>query len=189
MAQHTAQHRFCGTNVADEPSIKKVRPLAETLKYRNPAVLKKFQEAYAVSLRDAEVLFTEVKRWLWLNARANLLPGAPKLYVYPEMTAIDEMWHTFLLFTKDYEAFCTRFLGHFVHHVPNTDGRMEHEARQERKDPQLRRQLYEDAIRFICGELGEDTALRWFKTFPKRFSLSVLDRRRRSLGAIIAAMA
>lgn len=30
-------------------------------------------------------------------------------------------WHTFLLYTRDYAAFCTRIRGDFIHHVP-TDG-------------------------------------------------------------------
>ena len=31
-------------------------------------------------------------------------------------------WHTFILFTKEYAAFCDRVAGHFIHHVPELGG-------------------------------------------------------------------
>jgi hypothetical protein len=32
--------------------------------------------------------------------------------------SIDSMWHTFLLFTKDYRTFCIDYLGKFIEHEP-----------------------------------------------------------------------
>lgn len=32
-------------------------------------------------------------------------------------------WHTFILHTKDYAAFCDRIAGYFIHHVPEADAR------------------------------------------------------------------
>ncbi|WP_410611559.1 glycine-rich domain-containing protein [Amycolatopsis sp. lyj-109] len=37
-------------------------------------------------------------------------------------SAVDIGWHTFLLYTKEYEDFCRRVSGRFIHHVPD-DGR------------------------------------------------------------------
>lgn len=31
---------------------------------------------------------------------------------------IDEMWHDFILFTKDYSEFCITYFGKFIHHYP-----------------------------------------------------------------------
>jgi hypothetical protein len=33
--------------------------------------------------------------------------------------AVDIGWHTFLLYTRGYAAFCERIAGHFIHHEPN----------------------------------------------------------------------
>jgi hypothetical protein len=33
---------------------------------------------------------------------------------------VDEVWHQFILFTKQYRAFCAQTLGRFVNHQPNT---------------------------------------------------------------------
>lgn len=32
--------------------------------------------------------------------------------------AVDEAWHEFILFTKQYELFCNKALGYFLHHTP-----------------------------------------------------------------------
>lgn len=34
---------------------------------------------------------------------------------------IDEIWHTFILFTKEYEEFCRTLVGEYIHHVPNVE--------------------------------------------------------------------
>ena len=33
---------------------------------------------------------------------------------------VDEIWHTFILFTREYAAFCREAFGEFIHHVPRT---------------------------------------------------------------------
>jgi hypothetical protein len=33
---------------------------------------------------------------------------------------VDEVWHAFILFTKDYAEFCRSVFGEFIHHVPRT---------------------------------------------------------------------
>ena len=32
--------------------------------------------------------------------------------------AVDDAWHEFILFTRNYESFCQRALGRFLHHIP-----------------------------------------------------------------------
>lgn len=34
---------------------------------------------------------------------------------------VDELWHTFLMFTEDYHRFCDDVGGEFIHHVPNDE--------------------------------------------------------------------
>lgn len=33
---------------------------------------------------------------------------------------VDEVWHAFLMFTRQYAAFCQSIFGEFIHHVPRT---------------------------------------------------------------------
>ncbi|MGH8932188.1 MAG: glycine-rich domain-containing protein [Egibacteraceae bacterium] len=34
---------------------------------------------------------------------------------------VDLGWHTFLLYTREYQAFCEEFSGRFIHHAPDDD--------------------------------------------------------------------
>lgn len=54
----------------------------------------------------------EVKRYLALCA-IN-----PKVS-YGMKGPIDELWHTFIMFTREYQKFCKDVAGSFIHHVPN----------------------------------------------------------------------
>jgi hypothetical protein len=36
---------------------------------------------------------------------------------------IDEIWHTFILFTDEYATFCAEVAGRFIHHAPSVNGR------------------------------------------------------------------
>jgi len=35
--------------------------------------------------------------------------------------AVDTAWHEFILYTRDYTAFCQRAFGHYLHHVPGDE--------------------------------------------------------------------
>lgn len=47
------------------------------------------------------------------SARETLAPSA----------MVDIGWHTFILYTREYSAFCNRVAGRFIHHDPTDDGR------------------------------------------------------------------
>ncbi len=55
----------------------------------------------------------EMKRFL---AMCAMHPKA----CYGMKGPIDEIWHTFLMFTRDYAEFCQQVAGRFIHHVPET---------------------------------------------------------------------
>jgi len=41
---------------------------------------------------------------------------------------VDAGWHTFVLFTRDYTAFCDRVAGRFLHHEPTDSGTVDTSA-------------------------------------------------------------
>lgn len=67
-----------------------------------------------LSAAVAQEHIVEVRRFLAVCAAAPA--GMPIGMAGP----VDDAWHTFLLFTRDYAAFCEA-MGGFVHHVPDTD--------------------------------------------------------------------
>lgn len=56
------------------------------------------------------------RQWFRILARR---PTA-RLRLSMPSTLADEMWHEFLLHTRDYAAFCDTAFGRFVHHVPES---------------------------------------------------------------------
>lgn len=91
-------------NLNDETKIK----LA--LSYENVDIIEKFCSEQEVQQELAKEYFIEVKKFLYLcaNTTDRLAPSAE----------IDKIWHTFILFTKDYRQYCMHFLGKFIDHVP-----------------------------------------------------------------------
>lgn len=79
-----------------------------------PFLLEKFASEEGITVDEARDTFEEVKRFLLLGSIVDASP-APSL-------PIDRMWHSFILFTKDYAEFCTK-TGGFIHHrpLPQTD--------------------------------------------------------------------
>jgi hypothetical protein len=52
----------------------------------------------------------EIKRFLALS---SINPGA-----YGMRGPLDELWHTFIIFTSSYARFCMKLGGGFIHHLP-----------------------------------------------------------------------
>jgi len=60
---------------------------------------------------QAKVLEMECKRFMYLTVLAPNFELAPT-------KPIDELWHMFILFTKEYTDYCEHFNGRYVHHKP-----------------------------------------------------------------------
>jgi hypothetical protein len=60
----------------------------------------------------AKIAVEELKKFLYICAVEDDKPIA---MISP---IVDEAWHTFILFTKEYESFCCNIVGRFLHHRP-----------------------------------------------------------------------
>lgn len=85
-------------------------PLAVLKKFRknNPDVTHEMQEKVILALKQ----FFLVYAW-GIHEKKGVS------YAMPSLIA-DELWHEFMLNSKDYEDFCHRAFGRFLHHQPNT---------------------------------------------------------------------
>ncbi|HEV7993779.1 MAG TPA: hypothetical protein VGP25_18270 [Gemmatimonadaceae bacterium] len=77
------------------------------------SVRARYQRSQDLSAAVALLHERELKRYLLLCATHSdvSLPISP---------AIDDLWHEFVLHTRDYAAFCSGLTGGFIHHVPMT---------------------------------------------------------------------
>src|SRR5215475_9565303 len=94
--------------------------LEQALAYRNDQILYKFQERWNVSFEEADELFEETKKWLWLQVAARCAGDAPPLAMTVSLAIVDEMLHTFILFTREYIQYCSENYGVYLHHTPMT---------------------------------------------------------------------
>lgn len=71
-----------------------------------------------LSGRLADEAVTEFKKYMALIALGHEELGM-------HSSEVDEIWHNFILFTREYAEFCQKICGHMIHHRPNTSGRPE----------------------------------------------------------------
>lgn len=69
-----------------------------------------------LSARQADEAVTEFRKYMALVALGHTELGM-------HSSEVDEIWHNFILFTREYEEFCHRICGHMIHHRPNTSRR------------------------------------------------------------------
>jgi hypothetical protein len=81
------------------------------LSYENGDIIKKFCSEHEVGEEYGNECFIELKKFLYLcgNTSEKLAPSSE----------IDKIWHTFILFTKEYREYCMHFIGKFIDHVPD----------------------------------------------------------------------
>lgn len=75
-------------------------------------IIARYARDYDLSYGDAERHFFELRRFLAMCA-INEGPA------YGMRGQIDEAWHTFIMFTRNYAEFCQVVGGRFLHHQPN----------------------------------------------------------------------
>ncbi len=80
-------------------------------------VLARYRRQYGFSQAVAEDHRRELVRFLALCATARQYGRS-----YGMMGAVDELWHMFVIFTRDYARFCEEVAGRFLHHIPEPDG-------------------------------------------------------------------
>jgi len=85
--------------------------LAKMMAYQHPEVVARLERKLSLSNKQAVELFDDVKRFLFLCVTSSKALAPTK--------KIDDGWHEFILFTKDYTMFGNEYYGRFIHHRPN----------------------------------------------------------------------
>lgn len=158
-----------------------LRPLRDALAYENDHVVARFRARFRISRREAEDLFRETRRWLWLCARTLQLGRRP-VPIRPSMAFLDEMWHEFVLFAHDYETFCRRYLGRLIYHQPTTEADKRAARAGFRTDVVAGRKRLEhtllDEYELIHDQLGEAVLRKWTTYYRRRYTPAFMNERR-----------
>jgi hypothetical protein len=82
--------------------------------FDHPGLIRRYADRSGIKLDEAAHRFNELKKFLYMCAVSDF-PCVPS-------KQIDDIWHEFVLYTKDYQDFCAHFLGGFIHHNPTEQG-------------------------------------------------------------------
>jgi hypothetical protein len=136
----------------------------DIVNYRNANIIEAFRKVYKVSDTEAEDIFIQMLNWF-------IFCENPKSEGYRNIddstVIIDEMWHTFILFTPDYFKFCKKYIGHYIHHMPSTNAVLA--AQRERAQEEIiekKRKQYE----LVYDILGKETFVKWYHEYAEKYS-------------------
>lgn len=157
----------------------KLYSLEKALSYKNDTIIYKFLESYNMDFDEAEDLFIEMKKWLWLCGLSHTLDDAPVPIINSSLIMLDKMWHTFILFTRDYQLYCLNYVGHFIHHFPTSKQEKElaHEKikENEEKFKKNKHKEYSKFYTFIYDNLGEKTLVKWFSFYLETYTAKHME--------------
>lgn len=98
-------------------TINQEEAIKNIMNYPMVDIVKRCQKDYNYTNEDMVILERELKRYLILstfNKKNGLGSG-----MYSK--DVDNLWHSFILFTHEYANFCKRYANHFLHHIPETN--------------------------------------------------------------------
>lgn len=65
-----------------------------------------------LSLKDRQLVARGLRQFFLAHLRSG------RKFVSMPSQIVDDLWHEFILYTREYDAFCRRALGKFMHHTP-----------------------------------------------------------------------
>lgn len=151
--------------------------LERILEYRNEEVITAFCDALAVERAEAETIFMEMLKFLWL---CGVETERSLKTIDNPIIILDEMWHAFILFTHDYHDFSFKHFGRYLHHSPTTAA--EKLAAAQEQSYQYRQNLLNvqrQRYSRIYDQLGRGTFIKWFYEFPSKYPPEKIRQLRR----------
>ena len=159
-----AQKAMCLDGLVQDKSILFQPSLSEVLNYHNQHIIDGLMSTLDIDASSAKDLFQDGLRWLWY---CNHKDSEGLRNIDDPILILDEVWHSFILYTPYYTQFCLTFFGEYLHHmptllqadVPQCDNSQEHYFSRKKKQ-----------LETIYELLGRDVFTRWYHTYPNTFS-------------------
>ncbi|UII33086.1 hypothetical protein LVD17_04500 [Fulvivirga ulvae] len=136
------------------------------------AIIEGFMERYEVSYEEAFDIFLETKKWLWLASKTD--KNDTQLFIDQPLLIIDEMWHNFILHTKQYYKFCITNFKRIIHHNPTPPKVKKEQTEAFLTNPTKEIQKHEQRLarqyNLIYDHLGPETLLKWYDTMAEKYT-------------------
>ncbi len=142
-------------------------------------VITGFMDRYDVSYPEAKEIFDETKKFLELAVEVQDNEGI-NLFIDRPLFIIDEMWHTFILHTKQYIDFCFKNFSKFIHHRPTPKKEKDIVSLRFQENPsQVINETKEKLMlqySFIYDKYGAETLMKWYEEWANKYTPEYLSR-------------
>jgi hypothetical protein len=127
--------------------------LKEVVAYQHEGVIRRFcYDNPAFSVSQIQQDFQDLLAWLWLNVKRRKL--GRKTYIFGPLRHLDNLWHLFILHTRDYSSFCTHFFNEYIHHETEPPG----------EEYLVSESDLEEFLSDAYDHLGHAWVSKWFQT-------------------------
>lgn len=109
-----------------------VSGLADVAARLEQAIDPAYMEHVRVRVLDKHPYDEQQYKWMLLELQRFFVMSGLLKYVPMYSSDADRIWHEMILHTRDYEAFCRQFCGHYIHHQPHRPSAPRDGAQQER---------------------------------------------------------
>jgi hypothetical protein len=161
-------------------TIQKRPTLEQVMSYENPHIVGSFLKSFAVSKEEANDIFDQVKSMMWLMNEMDYdgLRSEEKAFsIDDSLVIIDEMWHTFILFTKEYDRFCRDTFGYFMHHLPAVETEETKKEYALRFEGLTQEQIVAEVMNekrwqyvYVFKKLGQASFLKWYTEYHQKYT-------------------
>ena len=153
--------------------------LKEALEFENDhLIIDGFMKRYDVEKEEAANILQETKKWLWIAAKASE-EETFSLSIERPLAVIDEMWHNFILHTRQYHKYCMDKFKKFIHHEPTPSSEKEKFQQRIAKNPteEVRKwqERYQQQLSYIYDNLGPETVIKWYEELPSKYTQDYLE--------------
>jgi len=159
-----AQQAMCLDALVQDKRVLCQPSLSEVLEYKNQHIIDGLISALDIDAAIAEQLFTDGLMWLWY---CNNHASEGYREINDPILILDEVWHTFLLYTPYYTQFCLSYFGTYLHHMPSLNQSEEANAESSREQ-YLKRQKKQ--LETVYDLLGKAVFIRWYHEYPKIYT-------------------
>ena len=140
-------------------------------------VIKGFMDRYDVTFDEAAEIFEETKKFLELAAETS--EEGHSVFIDNPLLIIDEMWHTFILHTRQYVSFCLGRFNRFIHHVPTPSSAKQSLAEEMKINSFKVMKEHEEKLKvqysLIYDKFGPDTLVKWYDTLPQKYTREYIN--------------
>ena len=153
--------------------------LETALEFENDhLIIDGFMKRYNVDLEEAASILQETKKWLWIAAKASDEEKF-SLSIEKPLAVIDEMWHNFILHTRQYHKYCMDKFKRFIHHDPTPSSEkvkfQQRVAENPTEEVKKWKDRYQQQLSYIYDHLGPETVIKWYEELPSKYTPNYLE--------------